>query len=96
MIPSKRAFTLETGDRLLLWTSGGGGYGDPLVRPVECVVDDVLDRKISIESARQDYGVVIDPNTFAVSEGETEALRERMRRERGPITWTYDRGDGLH
>ncbi len=95
VIPSKRVFTLDTGDRIYLWTSGGGGYGDPLERPVQAVVDDLLDRKISVETARRDYGVAIDPETLKVHDTETEALRENLRRERGSIAWTYDRGDEL-
>lgn len=41
-------------------SSGGGGYGDPLERDPEAVLEDVLDRYVSLESARRDYGVVID------------------------------------
>ena len=93
VIPSKGVYTLETGERLLLWTSGGGGYGDPLNRPVPAVLDDVLDRKIYLEAAARDYGVVIDPETREVNKAETEVLRERRRLERGPITWTYDKGE---
>ena len=93
VIPAKGVFTLETGERLLLWTSGGGGYGDPLKRPARAVLDDVLDRKIYLEAAARDYGVVIDPETLEVNDAETEALRERLRQERGPITWTYDKGE---
>jgi hypothetical protein len=41
---------------------GGGGYGNPLERPVEKVVWDVRNGLVSIEGAREDYGVVItDP-----------------------------------
>ena len=92
VIPSKMVFTLETGERLFLWTSGGGGYGDPLTRPIDAVLDDVLDRKVSIESARRDYGVTIESETLQVNETETNALRESMSNERGPVTWTYDLG----
>jgi N-methylhydantoinase B len=40
-------------------TGGGGGYGDPRVRPVEFVERDVVRGFISIDSALDDYGVVI-------------------------------------
>jgi len=43
---------------------GGGGYGDPRLRPVELVAAEVRDGVISPESARRDYGVDIDPITF--------------------------------
>jgi N-methylhydantoinase B len=45
---------------------GGGGYGDPFERPVEKVLEDVTNEVVSVESAREDYGVVIDPVTLTV------------------------------
>lgn len=54
---------------------GGGGYGDPLERPVQKVVDDVLDGLLGVEAARTDYGVVVDATTGAVDEAATAALR---------------------
>ena len=44
---------------------GGGGYGDPELRPVELVAADVRDGVISPAAARRDYGVEVDPVTFA-------------------------------
>jgi N-methylhydantoinase B len=41
-------------------TGGGGGYGDPRQRPVELVARDVTRGFVSIDSARDDYGVVFD------------------------------------
>jgi N-methylhydantoinase B len=55
--------------------SGGGGYGDPLERPVEAVVEDVENGYISVESAAADYGVVIDPASRAVDRDATRARR---------------------
>jgi len=54
---------------------GGGGYGDPFQRPVEKVLKDVRNGFVSIEKAKEDYGVVIDPLTFQVDEEETRRLR---------------------
>jgi len=54
---------------------GGGGYGDPKERPTERVCQEVRDGIISPRSARDEYGVVIDPQTFAVDEQETTRLR---------------------
>ncbi len=89
-IPSKLEFAMRPGDVLDVWTTGGGGYGDPLDRSPEMVLDDVLDRKVSLESARADYGVVISGT--AVEVAATVALRNEMRAARGPITWRFDRG----
>lgn len=60
VIPSKLDFTMVPGDRLDLWTTGGGGYGDPLERDPERVLADVLDGKVSAEAAAERYGVVVD------------------------------------
>ncbi len=54
---------------------GGGGYGDPFKRPIEKVLKDVRNGFVSIEKAKEDYGVVIDPLTLKVDEEETERLR---------------------
>jgi N-methylhydantoinase B len=54
---------------------GGGGYGDPFLRPVEKVFDDVRNEVVSIETAEKDYGVVIDKAIFKVDEEATEKLR---------------------
>ncbi len=54
---------------------GGGGYGDPYLRPVERVLEDVRNQVVSIQSARDDYGVVIDPKTLRVDPEATQALR---------------------
>lgn len=94
-IPSKLIFTLREGDRLCYSLSGGGGYGDPLTRPAEQVWEDVEDRKVSLESAHDLYGVVVDPKSGRLDGGGTQELRARMKQERGPITWTYDRGGDL-
>ena len=53
---------LQAGDRVRMSTGGGGGYGDPHKRPIELVERDVIRGVVSVESARADYGVVIDTN----------------------------------
>jgi len=93
-VPSKRVFVLNKGDRLAMRTGGGGGFGDPLQRDVDAVLNDVIDRKVSAHSARSDYGVVIDERAWAVDRTATDDLRARLREQRGPITWLFDRGDG--
>jgi len=51
---------LQAGDRVRVATGGGGGYGSPSERPVELVQRDVIRGFVSLESARDDYGVVIE------------------------------------
>jgi len=56
-------------------SGGGGGWGDPRKRPPEKVLQDVRNHKVSLEAARRDYGVAVDPDTFAVDREETKRLR---------------------
>ena len=63
------------GEIFMFESGGGGGWGDPLTRPVAEVLDDVLDEYVSIDAAMRDYGVVIDPATLEVDEVETTRLR---------------------
>ncbi|HBK79261.1 MAG TPA: hydantoin utilization protein B [Nitrospinae bacterium] len=56
--------------------SGGGGYGDPRLRPAEIVREEVRDEIVSAESARRDYGVALDPETLEIDEAETARLRK--------------------
>jgi N-methylhydantoinase B len=77
---------LERGDVFRMTLAGGGGYGDPLERDLARVLDDYLDEKVTLEHARQEYGVVIDPTGMRVDEATTAALRGEMRaaRRRSP------------
>lgn len=84
VIPSKGTIHLNKGDRIVLWTSGSGGYGDPLRRPAEKVSDDVLDQKISAAEARSLYGVVIEGGRLNVA--ATDALRARMGKQAKRVT----------
>ena len=55
---------------------GGGGYGDPLKRPAKKVQKDVQNGFVSVEKAKEDYGVEIDPLTFQADEKGTRRKRE--------------------
>jgi N-methylhydantoinase B len=55
VIPSKITTTLGKGDRLLVETAGGGGYGDPRRRPAEPVAADTRNGKVSTEAAEAIY-----------------------------------------
>ena len=68
---------IATGSVFVQQAGGGGGYGDPRRRNVSRVVDDVRNELISVERARTDYGVVIDPQTFEVDAAATEQLRAK-------------------
>jgi N-methylhydantoinase B len=54
---------------------GGGGYGDPLHRSGEEVAKEVRNGTLSKQKARDDYGVLLEPETLEVDTAETEKLR---------------------
>lgn len=49
-----------TGDEFKIVTGGGGGFGNPLERDPERVAEDVNNGFVSLESAREIYGVVLE------------------------------------
>jgi N-methylhydantoinase B len=59
-------YPLRRGDLARLITGTGGGYGDPLERPIKQVRDDVKNGTVTLEQARQIYGVTLDPITLEV------------------------------
>jgi len=67
------------GDRLAFHSAGGGGYGDPLERDLEAVVSDVQYGYVSPQSARRDYGVVMDAAGAAADIEASRRLRLHMR-----------------
>ena len=73
-LKSKGMDYLNAGDVVSLRLPGAGGYGDPAERDHDALLADVRDGKVSLESARQDYGVVINPDTLTIDEAATAAL----------------------
>jgi N-methylhydantoinase B len=65
----------EAGRRVRPYWRGGGGYGSPLERDPERVLQDVIEEKESIEFARRAYGVVIDTASMTIDDRATESLR---------------------
>ncbi|MGZ4551593.1 MAG: hydantoinase B/oxoprolinase family protein, partial [Blastococcus sp.] len=84
---------LKAGTVVRIRTTGGGGWGDPLDRPVDEVLRDLAWRKVSITGARDDYGVVVTDDGTADAEA-TEALRASMRAARTGDEPFFDRGPG--
>lgn len=56
-ILSKRETRLNRGDRLVLETAGGGGYGDPKARDAALVAEDIANGKVSRAQATAVYGM---------------------------------------
>jgi N-methylhydantoinase B len=71
------AIPLHPGDIFCHVSAAGGGYGDPHMRDPALVLADVLEEKVSIESAHRDYGVAIDPLSLRIDAAATERLRGR-------------------
>jgi N-methylhydantoinase B len=84
--PTVAGKRLETGERIVYDFGGGGGWGDPLERDPQAVLDDVWDEYVSPEGAEREYGVVItgslEDMTLALDVDATERLRARRRDER--------------
>jgi N-methylhydantoinase B len=78
---------IRAGDYFTRPSAGGGGFGDPLERDPQAVLEDVIDGYVSIERARKDYGVVveeIDPEVsdYRLDPAATEAERVALRAAR--------------
>jgi N-methylhydantoinase B len=76
---------MRRGDVFIHDQPGPGGWGDPLERESARVLRDVLNQLVSLESARDDYGVVIDTATLTVETDATARRRTELRAARG---WT--------
>ena len=85
---------LKPGDVVTIDAPGGGGYGNPLEREPEMVEADVAEGYVTLEQARSDYGVVIDPGDHegehgghneAPGRGSEEGRREGHNTRLGPL-----------
>jgi N-methylhydantoinase B len=74
-------FAMQAGDVVVLQSAGGGGYGDPLDRPVQQVAIDVREGYVTAARARQSYGVIVD-GAGVVDGTATTALRREIRAKR--------------
>ena len=69
----------DSGDVIQFISAGGGGYGDALERDPVAVEQDVRNEYVSIERAKLDYGVVVDPKTLKVDLEKTRRLRKQRK-----------------
>jgi len=82
--------SIAEGDRFTRPSAGGGGFGDPLLRKPEAVLEDVVDEYVSIDRALKDYGVVVslvdaDLAEYALDLEATARERARIRSVR--VSW---------
>jgi N-methylhydantoinase B len=73
--------TIIRNDVVVMRSSGGGGYGDPLTRDPRRVAEDVAREVVSMQAARDWYGVVIAPGG-GIDEAATAALRQKLAQAR--------------
>ena len=83
-LPSKITnVSIQAGDLIWMSEPGGGGYGDPLDREPERVLEDLLDEKIGPEACRDVYGVVVVDGALDLP--ATAARRTALRAESVPV-----------
>lgn len=76
---SKGVSELKAGDLLSIRLPGSGGYGPPWERDPELVRWDVVNGKVSLESARNNYLVILNDD-LTINEEETKALRGKTKK----------------
>ena len=76
---------LNRGDLLRIERPGGGGLGNPFKRPAEKVVEDVRQGYVSIDRARSDYGVVVEPidGELILNSTKSQILRGEKQKTTG-------------
>ena len=88
-LPSKcDEVQVQPGDMLIYRTAGGGGWKNPLDRPMERVESDVSKGLVSKEKAERDYGVIV--GDAKASERLRKKMRAQQKEER-----VFDRGPAL-
>jgi N-methylhydantoinase B len=70
---------LKPGDKYILRSGGGGGFGSPLERDLDTIEHDVRQGYVTLRAARDLYGAVIDPATGRADREASAALRASMR-----------------
>lgn len=77
---SKGVSELKAGDLLSIRLPGSGGYGPPWERDPEMVRWDVLNGKVSLKSAREDYLVAFNED-LTIHIEETNSLRKKAKKD---------------
>jgi acetophenone carboxylase len=86
----KKVHIMENGDLWVVFSGGGGGYGDVLERDTRSVMDDLRKQSISPWTAENVYHVAFDPETLEVDEEKTGQLRQQERKDRISRSTTWD------
>ena len=93
-LAGKVTLTIKRGDVFRYEMAGAGGWGDPLERDPARVLSDIRNEYVTAMLAREQYGVVVDTQTWHVDDEKTAQLRRAMRVRRA---WSkppfVDRGE---
>jgi hypothetical protein len=81
---------MENGDLWVVFSGGGGGYGDVLERDPGAVMDDLRKEVVSHWSAENVYHVAYDHENLEVDEEKTKQLRQKEREDRVSRGMTWD------
>lgn len=73
---------LPKGTILRQVAGGGGGYGEPHLRPAKQVVEEVRNGTLSLQKAAEEYGIVIDAETLNLDKSRTQRLRGKVKKGR--------------
>jgi N-methylhydantoinase B len=82
-------YQVPTESRVIIRSAGGGGWGDPLDREPERVLDDIRDGMVSVDAARSEYGIVTKStgktglDAIQIDADATKAARQELRAQRG-------------
>ena len=76
----KHKAELEAGDRVLIRSGGGAGWGNPLDRDPRAVLEDVIAGYVSRAAAERDYGVVVSDvaGDFSVDHSRTRSVANQV------------------
>ena len=96
VVQNRSELLVGLGDAIFVHPSGGGGYGDPLLREPGLVATDVLAGKVSPQTAHSVYGVVLgsDGQADLTATGERRAEIRAGRIGGKPAAMTGDGGSG--
>jgi N-methylhydantoinase B len=78
-LPSKVGLNIHRNDVISHTQPGGGGFGNPLDRPLAAIEQDVWNHKLTAAFVREHYLAVADPETGAIDERATRQLRAQAK-----------------
>jgi N-methylhydantoinase B len=75
---SRAVISLEPGDRLILESNGGGGWGIPFQRSIMRLEDDLARGLVTPDQSRNRYGLVLKPGTLEKDDYLTYRVRHYL------------------